>query len=266
MLEILSKTEPDDLVIAVISGGGSALLTDPIQGVSLEELQSLTGLLLACGAEIGEINQIRRRLDQVKGGGLLRAADPARVAALILSDVVGDPLEYIASGPTVLSAGNWQETRAIVEKYQLGEQIPQHIRAALNSPPPAPFSPQPPNNIQVGNNLMAANAAIQAAESLGYHAELLTNTLSGEARLVGQEYGEMLKLLAGEENSAPVMLVAGGETTVTIRGEGAGGAQSGIGIGGGPGTLRLPECDAGLPGHRWRGWRYRGCRGSRHRG
>ena len=223
ILEILSHTEPDDLVIAVISGGGSALLTDPIPGVSLEELQTLTGMLLACGAEIGEINQIRRRLDQVKGGGLVRAADPARVAALILSDVVGDPLEYIASGPTVLSARNWQETRAIVEKYQLGEQIPPHIRTALNSPPLPPFSLQPPNNILVANNLTAANAAIQTAESLGYRAGLLTNTLSGEARLVGQEYGEMLKMLAEEETQRPVMWVAGGETTVTITGEGRGG-------------------------------------------
>ncbi len=118
---------------------------------------------------------------------------------MILSDVVGDPLEYIASGPTVLSRRELAGDQGDRGEIPAWGADPAAYSVGIEFPAPAPFSPQPPNNILVGNNLTAANAAIQAAESLGYHAGLLTNTLSGEARLVGQEYGEMLKMLAEEE-------------------------------------------------------------------
>ncbi|MBN2043854.1 MAG: DUF4147 domain-containing protein [Anaerolineales bacterium] len=223
ILSLLEQTGPDDLVLTVISGGGSALMTAPIQGISLAELQTLTNLLLKSGAEIREINQLRRRLDRVKGGGLVQAAAPAKLAALILSDVVGDPLELIASGPTVLATGQWQKASDILQKYNLQEQMPDSIKAALRHPPPPPFAPKAANNILVGNNRIAAEAAIQQAATLGYQTELLTSSLSGEARKVGREYGGMLKMLAEENPHKPVMWVTGGETTVTVIGEGQGG-------------------------------------------
>jgi hydroxypyruvate reductase len=222
IFNILKDTRIDDLVLVVISGGGSALLTSPVQGVSLEEMRVLTESLLACGADIGEINTLRKRLDTVKGGGLARAAAPARVAALILSDVIGDPLDKIASGPTVLETGRKGAAQAIIEKYDLATAVPESIRQVLRQPPPPPLlASYPPNNILVGNNEIAAKGALAKAESLGYQTELLTTTLQGEAREVGQEMAEFLKKM--REQTRPALWVAGGETTVTLRGQGRGG-------------------------------------------
>ena len=223
LLALASSAGPDDLVLALISGGGSALLTKPAPGVSLADLQQLTDLLLASGAEIGEINQLRQRLDVVKGGGLARVVSPANLAALILSDVVGDPLDLIASGPTVISIAARQDPMAIVRKYALEDQIPDAVRSALRRPPLPPFTPHRPNNILVGNNEFAARAAISKAQRHGYRAELLTTSLKGEAREVGREYGQRLRQYAARTENRPAVWVAGGETTVTIAGDGLGG-------------------------------------------
>jgi hydroxypyruvate reductase len=222
MLALLQETQIDDLVLVLISGGGSALLTAPVQGVDLDDLRTLTEILLGCGADIVEINTLRKRLDTVKGGGLAQAAAPAKVASLILSDVVGDPLDKIASGPTVLERSRKTRSSAILEKYGLKDEIPASILRALSQPAqPPPFAPSPPNNVLVGNNEIAACAAIEKAKSFGFYTELLTTTLQGEARLVGEEMAELLRTRSAQEH--PGLWVAGGETTVTIAGNGLGG-------------------------------------------
>ena len=215
LLGLVSNAGADDLVLVLISGGGSALLTQPVRGVSLKDLQTLTDLLLKSGAEIGEINRLRQHLDRVKGGGLAREAAPANLASLVLSDVVGDPLD--------LPPFHRQSSIEIVRKYGLEDRLPDSIRTVLSRQSPPPFIVKEPNNILVGNNEVAARGAMSAAESLGYRTELLTTTLTGEAREVGQEYGEKLRQVAAEEGQRPAMWVAGGETTVTIHGDGVGG-------------------------------------------
>jgi len=224
MLAMLEKAQPDDLVLVVLSGGGSALLTFPVPGVSLADYQHLTTQLLASGANIGEINRVRRQLDAVKGGGLARAAAPTPVTALILSDVVGDPLEMIASGPTVPLEGKWQPAMEIVTRYGLKGSLPEGILKALRHPPMPPLLASVlPNNLLVGNNEIAARAAISQAEKFGFEAHLLTTTLQGEARQVGEQMGTRLLDYATSDAPRPSVWVAGGETTVTLRGSGVGG-------------------------------------------
>lgn len=223
LLALASSAGPDDLVLALISGGGSALLTKPAPGVSLADLQQLTDLLLASGAEIGEINRLRQRLDTVKGGGLARVISPGSLAALILSDVVGDPLELIASGPTVIAPVSRPDPMAIVRRYGLEAKLPDSVRTVLRRPPLPPFAPNRPNNILVGNNEIAARAALAKAQALGFRTELLTTSLQGEAREVGREYGRRLRRYAARTENRPALWVAGGETTVTIAGDGLGG-------------------------------------------
>lgn len=222
MLAQLAKTQPEDLVIALISGGGSALMTSPVSGVSLSELQNLTAALLRSGAEIGEINAVRVRLDEVKGGGLVRAAAPAAVAGLVLSDVIGDPLEWIASGPTVLPAGPFPDAAEILNRYGL-EELPEGIQAALRRPPPPSFAPTVVDNVLIGNNRMAGEGALTAARQIGIKAEWLPDPLVGEARLAGERYGRLLRELAEHGSDRPRLWLAGGETTVTVTGDGSGG-------------------------------------------
>jgi hydroxypyruvate reductase len=222
MLALLSRTQPEDLVIALISGGGSALLSAPAPGVPLSDLQSLTAALLRSGAEIGEINAVRVWLDEVKGGGLVRAAAPAAVAGLVLSDVIGDPLEWIASGPTVLSTVPRPDAVEILARYSLDEGLPDGIRTALRRPPP-PFAPTVVDNLLIGNNRMAGEGALAAARHLGITAEWLPEPLQGEARLAGERYGRLLRGYAESGAERPHLWLAGGETTVTVTGDGIGG-------------------------------------------
>jgi len=224
MLALLANAQQDDLVLVVLSGGGSALLTSPVPGVSLQELQLLTNLLLASGATIEEINRIRKHLDTVKGGGLGRAAAPAAVAAMILSDVVGDPLDLIASGPTVSPSGRWQPGLELIARYGLEAKLPPAVLKALHAPPQPPlFSETLLNNILVGNNEVAARGAMDKAQQLGYNTQLLTTTMQGEARLVGSQMSAQLRAFAEAGKPRPAVWVAGGETTVTLGGEGMGG-------------------------------------------
>lgn len=233
MLDLLAQTTQDDLVLMVLSGGGSALLTKPVEGVSLADIQETTAILLRSGADITEVNSLRKLLDRVKGGGLAKAAAPAPVVGLILSDVVGDPLGMIASGPTVIELGKRQAGVRVVEKYNLIDTLPLAVRRVLEAPiQPPPFMPQPPNNLLVGNNAIAANGALAQAEKLGYSAELLTTTQTGEARQVGEQMARKLRTLAQAEGRRPSMWVVGGETTVTIRGTGRGGRNQELALAG----------------------------------
>ncbi len=229
VLEFVSSLQEHDTLVCLISGGGSALMTLPYEGITLDDIQSMTRTLLACGARIDEINTIRRHLDRVKGGGLARATK-ARVMSLILSDVIGNPLEAIASGPTAPDPTTKADALAILKKYDIAKQVSNSILAILlRAPSPAAsagdgggsISARVQNTI-IGDNRLAARAALQQAQLEGFHAEILANDLQGEARDVGVMLAG--KLRAEISNDArPFCLIAGGETTVTINGEGKGG-------------------------------------------
>jgi hydroxypyruvate reductase len=198
----------------LISGGGSALVT--VLLIPLEELQALTSALLSCGARIDEINTVRRHLDRIKGGGLA-CATKARIISLILSDVIGNPLDAIASGPTAPDPTTIEDASMILKKYKLEDHMP---ISSLKSLFPFPFSRV--QNIVIGDNTLAAQAALEQAQREGFDSEILTNELQGEAREVGM-------MLAGKmrdeisKHPRPFCLIAGGETTVTVRGGGKGG-------------------------------------------
>ncbi|HJS18137.1 MAG TPA: glycerate kinase [Anaerolineales bacterium] len=224
-LEFVSSLGEDDTLVCLISGGGSALMTAP--RVPLEDMQNLTSLLLASGARIDEINTLRRQLDRIKGGGLAGATN-ARIVSLILSDVVGNPLEAIASGPTAPNPTTREDARAILEKYGLERQVPDSILKNMHSGSLLPdFLEQAPGlqnvkNIIIGDNKLAAQAALEQAEGEGFHAEILMNDLQGEAREVGVLLANKLR----DELTIcprPFCLIAGGETTVTVKGKGKGG-------------------------------------------
>lgn len=220
---LASSLTERDLLICLISGGGSALMTSPRHGLHLADLQTLTKLLLACGARVDEINTLRRHLDRVKGGGIAKSANGARIASLILSDVVANPLEAIASGPTAPDPSTKEDALTILKKYDLLGKIPAAILQVLENTPETP-KPNDPlfervQNVLVGSNSLAAQAGLQAAKSLGFQAHFLGDTWQGEAR-------EVAKDLCGyftREHDRPFCLIAGGETTVTLRGRGKGG-------------------------------------------
>lgn len=246
LVNVLRSCGEDDLVLCTISGGGSALMTLPVEGVPLKDIQQLTRLLLAGGATIQEMNTLRKHLDQVKGGGLARLASPAQMITLILSDVVGSPLESIASGPTVADPTTFAEALSILQKYHLTENTPPSILEILHRGErgniPETLKPGSTvfnrvQNILVADNLQAAHAALQQAQEEGFHALLLTTYLQGEARQAGQMLAGILRQMAvsGEPLPRPACLVVGGETTVTIQGNGLGGRNQELALGAVPG-------------------------------
>jgi hydroxypyruvate reductase len=231
---LLQNAGPNDHVLALLSGGASALLPLPVKGVTLEDLQVVTGLLLRAGATIVELNTVRKHLDRLKGGGMARLAFPAPLAALILSDVVGDPLDVIASGPTVPDPTTFADAWAVLEKYNLISAIPPALRAHLHSGlkghlPDTPFPDDPifahVTHQITGSNRQAALAAHQQAQQLGYHSLLISTLVEGEAREVGKLAAALAKSirLHGDPLPPPACLILGGETTVTVRGLGVGG-------------------------------------------
>jgi hydroxypyruvate reductase len=232
VIELLIGLRADDLVFCLISGGGSALMAAPVEGVALSDLQALTSALLACGASVDEINILRRHLDQLKGGGLARLASPARIVSLILSDVVGNPLEAIASGPTMPDPSTCADALALLDKYELQEKVPKSVLSALKSGhetlKPADAIFENVDNILVGSNLLAAQAALKQAEAEGFHPYLLRIDLQGEAREVAVELCRTLRWAwqTGDPAPRPACIVAGGETTVTLHGDGRGGRNT----------------------------------------
>ena len=231
-IELVSDLQADDLLFCLISGGGSALVTAPVDGVSLADIQVLTSALLACGAHIGEINTLRRRLDKVKGGGIVKMATGATIVSLILSDVIGNPLEAVASGPTAPDPATRADALSILAKYELENRIPISILRSLKSSPemPKPGDPifEKVQNVIVGSNLLAAQAALAQAEAEGFHTYLLRTDLQGEARDAAFELATFLRhaRLTGDPLQGPACIVAGGETTVTLKGNGKGGRNT----------------------------------------
>jgi hydroxypyruvate reductase len=234
MRELLHDVREDDLVLCLISGGGSALLTLPVEGVSLGDMQALTDLLLRSGAPIQAINAVRKHLSRVKGGQLARLAYPATVATLILSDVVGSPLDVIASGPTVPDTTTFAHAQAVLERYGIAEEIPAsiqwHLRRGVNgaiedTPKAGDEVLANVQNVIVADNGQAAQAALEHAESLGFNTLLLSTFTEGEAREVALVIAGIAKeiMANGRPVRRPACVLLGGETTVTIRGEGRGG-------------------------------------------
>ncbi len=221
-LEFVSRLTPDDLLLCLISGGGSALMTAPI--LPLAELQALTSTLLAKGARIDEINTLRRHLDLLKGGGLAQTARGARVVSLILSDVVGDPLEAIASGPTAPDPSTRAKAEALAARFS-GVRFP--FRETLKADDPLFARVQ---NHVIASNDLALRAAQHQAEIEGFEAQVLASGLQGEAREVGRRLAETLRE-AATSRARPFCLLAGGETTVTLRGDGRGGRNQEVALG-----------------------------------
>jgi hydroxypyruvate reductase len=225
MAEMLRATTPRDLVLVLISGGASALLELPQPGLTLADLQQTNAALLRSGAAIHEVNAVRTRLSQLKGGGLARLAQPARVLGLILSDVVGNALASIGSGPTV-TAGAVDPGAAlrVVDKYGLRPRLPAAVLRQLEQDSePSAEAPAVENRL-IGSSALAGEAAVAEARALGFAAEWVADDWQGEARDVGVRLAELvLRRRVERDTRRPHCLLMGGETTVTVRGQGRGG-------------------------------------------
>ena len=232
--DVLTTTTTRERVLLLLSGGASALLPSPVNGISLKDLQIVTEQFLRAGAAIGEINAVRKHLSRLSGGQLARLAQPAPVVALILSDVVGDPLDVIASGPTAPDPTTYAEAQTILAQYDLVEQLPPSVLMHLEkgadkyiaeTPKPGDSVFANVVNVIVGSNRQAALAAIAEAENLGYNTLLLTTFMEGEAREIAKVTAALAKDIRTHGNPVkrPACVVWGGETTVTVRGKGKGG-------------------------------------------
>lgn len=216
-----------DLVICLISGGASALLPSPVGGIRLEEKQECTRLLLACGANIHELNCVRKHLSSLKGGQLAHLCAPARLETYILSDVIGDPLDVIGSGPTVPDETSFADAWAVIYKYGLETKIPSAVRHYLSEgvnhrvpETPKPGDPifQKVRNTLIGSNRISIDSAAQRAQELGYQALVLSSSLDGEARETAKVFAAIAREVrqSGRPAPPPVAVLAGGETTVTL--------------------------------------------------
>ncbi|MDD5276175.1 MAG: DUF4147 domain-containing protein [Methylovulum sp.] len=227
IIDQISHTQKDELVLVLVSGGGSALIPYPANGISLQEKIATTDLLLACGATINEINCVRKHLSQLKGGGLARLALPADVHALILSDVLGDDLSAVASGPTVPDNSTYADAVTLLKMKGIWDKIPVNVQSYLDQGRlgKRPETPKPNDdvfikaaNTLIGSNAISVTAMLKTAQKLGYETQLYSGHLCGEAR----EEAEKLAVYAKKINK-PLALLAGGETTVTLHGDGLGG-------------------------------------------
>jgi len=234
IIQLLQQTGEKDLVICLISGGGSALLPYPAQGLTLENKQKVTKHLLEVGATIHEINAVRKHISKVKGGQLARLVYPSTLISLILSDVIGDNLDSIASGPTVPDTSTFSDCLHILDKYNIRQKIPagvlEHLeRGVKGEIKETPKAGDPvfkkTQNVIIGSNIMAVKAAKEKAQELKYHSLVLSSFIEGETREVAKVHAAVAKeiLSTGSPVSRPACVISGGETTVTIRGKGLGG-------------------------------------------
>jgi len=232
--EIAQAATAGDLVLCLISGGGSALLPYPAPPVTLEEKQAATRLLLKCGANIHEINSIRKHISAIKGGQLARMAYPATVVALMLSDVIGDDLDVIGSGPTAPDSSTFAFAKGVFDKYGVYGEVPATVRERLEAGLRGEIEETPKagdecfrrtENLVVGSNLLAVSAAERKARELGYRTLVLSTFIEGETRDVARMHAAIAKEVVrrGRPLKPPCCIISGGETTVTIRGEGLGG-------------------------------------------
>lgn len=234
IVELLRTTGDNDLVICLISGGGSALLPLPADDLKLEDKQAVTKTLLECGAAIQEINAIRKQISAVKGGRLARLAYPSTLVSLILSDVIGDDLDVIASGPTVADTHTFQDCRKIIDKYDLNKRAPARVigyieKGCRGEAEETPKSDDPiftrTQNAIVGSNILAVKAAKTKALELGYNTMILSTFIHGETEEVAKVHTSVAREIktSGNPLEKPACIISGGETTVTIEGAGKGG-------------------------------------------
>lgn len=234
MMELASSADTDTLLICLISGGGSSLMPYPASGVSLEDKQKTTEVLLGCGATIHEINTIRKHLSRIKGGGLAKVSFPATMICLILSDVVGDDLDSIASGPCVADPKTFDDCNDIIKKYGVGNSVPVTVKEHLQNGVRGLLEETPKEgsvifdnilNVVIGCNYEALQASKRKAEELGYNTLLLSSMIEGETKDAAAFHMALAKeiVLHNEPVTRPACLLSGGETTVTIHGQGKGG-------------------------------------------
>jgi len=234
MVNLVTGLGPDDLVLFLLSGGASALLPFPAEGIILRDKQKVTHRLLRSGATIEELNAVRKHLSRLKGGQLAALCRPARVVSLILSDVIGSPLESIGSGPTAPDSTTFDQAIGILKKYRLWSGAPPAVKRYLvtgrrgtRPETPKPGDPvfQRVKNIIIGDNRIAVEAAANRARALGLKGYVLTTKLRGEAREAAKLFGSVAREVceAGVPVSRPACLIAGGELTVTVSGHGKGG-------------------------------------------
>jgi hydroxypyruvate reductase len=234
IVKLVKSATEKDLVIFLISGGGSALLPSPVEGLTMEDKQQTTRVLLESGANIHEINALRKHISQVKGGRLARLAYPATLISLVLSDVIGDNLDSIASGPTVPDGSTFSDCLHILEEYKIKEKIPpavidhleKGVRGAVEETPksgdPAFERTQ---NVIIGSNILAVKAAGSRADALGYNTLILSTFIEGETREAAKFHAAVAKEILKRDLpiARPACIISGGETTVTIHGKGLGG-------------------------------------------
>lgn len=241
VFDSLPSLNANDLVFVLISGGGSALFTQPVEGVSLEDMQKLTKVLLKCGADINEINTLRKHLDQVKGGRLADRLQPALVRTLILSDVIGDPLDMIASGPTVPDPTTYEDARGIVEKYDVKSLIPKSILTFLSNGllgqepetlKEGSISPDRVQNLLIGTNFKALEAGRKCAQALGYNSLIISSYMTGKTDEVAEFLDGIIQteMAYDQPIKRPLCFLFGGETTVNVRGEGLGGRNQDLAL------------------------------------
>jgi hydroxypyruvate reductase len=224
--QIAAGAGSGDLVLCLISGGASALTPLPASPVTLEEKRAVTRLLLAAGADIHEMNAVRKHLSRIKGGRLARLAAPASVETLALSDVVGDDLDVIGSGPTAPDRSTFAQARSVLERYGIWKRAPRAVRARLESATEETPKPGDPvfrrvRNRVIGGNRIALVAALRRARKLGYRTQFLSSEIVGETRDVARVHAAILREAA--RRRLRLCIASGGETTVTLRGAGLGG-------------------------------------------
>jgi hydroxypyruvate reductase len=234
IISLVDKAGARDLVLCVLSGGGSALLVAPSEGITLADKQEVTRLLLACGADIHEINTVRKHLSRAKGGQLARLAYPATVMSLILSDVVGDDLNVIASGPSVPDPSTFADADRVFKKYGIWSRVPGSVKRRIQMGMKGDIQDTPKSDDPVfehcfaelvGTNIQALKAAGKEAQRLGYKPLILSSSLEGEAREVVKMFTAIAREIRASANpiAPPACILCGGETTVTLRGDGKGG-------------------------------------------
>ncbi len=233
IMSLCQNAGENDLVICLISGGGSAMIPCPVEGVTVEEKRKTAEALMLAGANIEELNTVRRHLSRLKGGNLAKIVYPAQIVSLILSDVVGNPLESIASGLTAPDPTTFSDALSVLMEYDLGSRVPRSVVNHLahgKEENPKPGDPIFENveNIIVGDNRKALTAAHQEAGALGYSSVILTNFLEGEAKEVGKVLAAIGNemVLHSSPLEPPAIILAGGETTVTVEGSGIGGRNT----------------------------------------
>ncbi|MHC4182051.1 MAG: glycerate kinase type-2 family protein [Planctomycetota bacterium] len=234
ILKLLSNAGKKDLIICLISGGGSALLVQPHKEISLQDVQVASNELLSCGAEIGEINSVRKHLSIIKGGQLAKASYPSTLVTLMLSDVIGDPMDIIASGPTVPEESTFEDACKVIQKYSLGNRIPDSVNKLLEKGRTGKIEENPKRgnkvfvntqNVIIGSNKMAVEFAKEKATELGYNITVLSSPIHGESKEAAKSFAATAKEACSTESPIPkpACIIAGGETTVTIKGNGKGG-------------------------------------------